>query len=152
MKTVEEYAIGMVAAGAESTIEDDLNEDDEVTEDDHKLAIKLAYGMVRAIRDHPGVLVAMARREQIPELTGQLSRLMPGELDTGQHIRLEIARTLVQYGVDMIGIEGEDWSVKSVTRDMLHLAAAIETGTEPALPQDDDEADVFESLMPPSVD
>lgn len=153
MKTVEEYAIGMVAAGAESVIEDDLNEDDEVTEDDHKLAIKLAYGMVEAIRDHPGVLIAMARGEQISEITGQLSiQDMASVLDMGQHIRLEVARILTEHGVDLVGVSGDDWSVKSLTRDVLHLAAAIETGAEPTPPQDDDEADTFASLMPPSVD
>jgi hypothetical protein len=61
MSTIEEYAIGIVASGAESTIEDDLNEDGEVTDDDHPKACALALAIVRAIRANPGEILALAR-------------------------------------------------------------------------------------------
>lgn len=61
MKTIEEYAIDMVAAGAESVIEDDLNEDDEIAEADHEAACELGHAIVRAIRANPDAILALAR-------------------------------------------------------------------------------------------
>jgi hypothetical protein len=59
VKTIEEYVIDLVADGAESKIEDDLNEDGEIADDDHEAACDLAMAIVRAIRDNPDALVAL---------------------------------------------------------------------------------------------
>jgi hypothetical protein len=60
--TVEEYAIELVADGAESTVEDDLNEDGDLSEEDHKEACYLAMAIVQAIRVNPQVIIALAHR------------------------------------------------------------------------------------------
>lgn len=59
MKSIQEYAIDLVADGAESTIEDDLNELGDIAEDDHQAACDLAMDVVRAIRDNPSVVLAL---------------------------------------------------------------------------------------------
>lgn len=59
MKTIEEYAIDLVAGAAESTAEDDLNEDGEVADDDHQDACDLAIRIARAIRTNPEAVLAL---------------------------------------------------------------------------------------------
>ena len=59
MKTVEEYAIELVADGAESTAEDDLNEDGEIADEDHEAACDLALRICAAIRKHPAEVLAL---------------------------------------------------------------------------------------------
>jgi hypothetical protein len=63
VKTIEQYAAELVADGAESHAEDDLNEDGEVNEPDHLAACALALDIVRAIRARPDELIAWARGE-----------------------------------------------------------------------------------------
>ena len=58
--TIEQYAIEMVTSGAESTIEDDLNEDGKVSDEDHEAACNLAQRVVRVIRANPEMLTHMA--------------------------------------------------------------------------------------------
>ena len=60
MKTIEQYAIGLVADGAESTAEDDLNEDGEINDSDHQAACRLATQIAYGIRKHPAVALAAA--------------------------------------------------------------------------------------------
>ncbi len=57
--TVEEYAIDLVASGAESVAEDDLNEDGEVADEDHQKACNLAIDIAHAIRDNPDVILEL---------------------------------------------------------------------------------------------
>jgi hypothetical protein len=61
VSTIEEYAIDMVASGAESTIEDDLNESGDVSDEDHPAAIALGMSIVNAIRANPDAILALAR-------------------------------------------------------------------------------------------
>lgn len=60
MKTVEEYAIDLVADGAESHAEDDLNEDGEIADDQHQDACDLAFRIAQAIRANPDVVLELA--------------------------------------------------------------------------------------------
>jgi hypothetical protein len=53
MKTIDEYAVDLVAAGAESFAEDDLNESDEITDENHEEACDLAVRMAQTIRENP---------------------------------------------------------------------------------------------------
>lgn len=62
MKTIEEYAIELVADGAESCAEDDLNEEGDIADADHDAAMDLALEMARAIRAHPEVLLELVAR------------------------------------------------------------------------------------------
>jgi hypothetical protein len=61
--SVEDYAIELLADGAESTIEDDLNEDGNLSEEEHDEACHLAMAIVQAIRANPQVIIALARGE-----------------------------------------------------------------------------------------
>ena len=60
--TVEEYAAKLVADGATSTAEDDLNEDGDIAEADHDEACDLALSIAEAIRKDPAGIVAFARK------------------------------------------------------------------------------------------
>jgi len=53
MKTIEQYAIDLVASGAESTAEDDLNESEEIADEDHQAACDLAIKIAHFIRKYP---------------------------------------------------------------------------------------------------
>jgi hypothetical protein len=53
VKTVEEYAVELVVAGARHVAEDDLNEDGDVADEDHGPACDLALNMARAIEQNP---------------------------------------------------------------------------------------------------
>lgn len=64
MKTIEEYAIELVADGAISLAEDDMNEEDEIADGDHQEACRLAEKIARAIRANPADVLALAVRHQ----------------------------------------------------------------------------------------
>jgi hypothetical protein len=61
-QTVEEYAVGLVADGARSFAEDDLNEDGEIAEVLHDDAVELALDLARAIGGHRAEFIAWARQ------------------------------------------------------------------------------------------
>lgn len=61
MMTIEEYAIDLVAVGAESVAEDDLNEDGEIADADHQQACDLAIKIAHAIRANPAAVLALVR-------------------------------------------------------------------------------------------
>jgi hypothetical protein len=73
MTKIEDYALNLVANGAESHTEDDIDEDGEFgvddingeptaeSEADHKAAVDLAMAIIRAIRDNPQTLLGMVR-------------------------------------------------------------------------------------------
>jgi hypothetical protein len=65
MKTIEEYAIELVANGAESYAEDDMNEDDEIAQEDLRPAIKLAVKIAWAIRANPDAVLALVDRDEV---------------------------------------------------------------------------------------
>lgn len=58
-KTIEEYAIELVASGAESTAEDDMNEDGAIAEANHEEACDLAIRIAHAIRAKPHMVLAL---------------------------------------------------------------------------------------------
>lgn len=58
MKTIEEYAVDLVASGAEDSAEDDLNESEEIADSEHQAACDLAIGMAHAIRDNGPAFIA----------------------------------------------------------------------------------------------
>jgi hypothetical protein len=60
MKTIDEYAIDLVCSGAESTAEDDLNEEEEIADADHQAACDLAIEIAHAIRANPQVVLELA--------------------------------------------------------------------------------------------
>jgi len=60
--TVEQYAIKLVCDGAESTAEDDLNEDGAIADADHGAACDLALEIARAIRDDPRAVLNLVGR------------------------------------------------------------------------------------------
>lgn len=62
MKTIEEYAIELVADGAISFAEDDLNENEDIADGDHQAACVLAEKIARAIRANPAEVLALAAR------------------------------------------------------------------------------------------
>ncbi|WP_033338878.1 hypothetical protein [Catenuloplanes japonicus] len=62
MLSIDEYAISVVTDGAESTAEDDLNENDDIAEEDHRAAIARAYRIIWAIRAYPNEILALADR------------------------------------------------------------------------------------------
>ena len=50
MNTIERYAMEMICDGAESRVEDDLNEDGKATDEEHEAALILAAEIIRAMR------------------------------------------------------------------------------------------------------
>ena len=52
MPTVQ-YAINAICDGAESTVEDDLNEDGKLSDRDHEVACGMAMAMINVIRAYP---------------------------------------------------------------------------------------------------
>jgi hypothetical protein len=62
-KTIEEYAVALVAEGAESYAEDDTDENGELAStDDLRAAIRLACDIAHAIRDNPAAALALVDR------------------------------------------------------------------------------------------
>lgn len=61
---VERYAIDMIADGAESVIDDDLNEPGMLSDREHEAACDLALRIVRGIRDNPAAVLALAHVDQ----------------------------------------------------------------------------------------
>lgn len=59
MKTIEEYAVELVADGAESFAEDDMNENEDIADDDHQAACGLALKIARAIKANPQAVLAL---------------------------------------------------------------------------------------------
>ena len=60
MNQIQRYAIKLVAEGAESTAEDDLDEDGEFDSgEDHCVAQNLAILIAHAIRDNPEIILAL---------------------------------------------------------------------------------------------
>ncbi len=59
MKTIDEYAIDLIAQGAESLAEDDLNENGDIAEEDHDAACDLAIRLAHAIKANPAVVLAL---------------------------------------------------------------------------------------------
>jgi hypothetical protein len=57
----EDYALQMVLSGAESVIEDDLNEDGELDDEQHTRACEFGYALLHAIRYHRSTLLTTAR-------------------------------------------------------------------------------------------
>ena len=62
MKSIEEYAIGLVADGAVFLANSDLNEDGELDAEDRQAASDLARDIAQAIRDDPDRLLALVGR------------------------------------------------------------------------------------------
>jgi hypothetical protein len=58
--TIEQYALDMVLNGAESTVEDDMNEDGEIGEEDHEAACDLGYRIIKVIRANRDVVLGWA--------------------------------------------------------------------------------------------
>lgn len=59
MKTIEEYAIDLVADGATSHAEDDTNEDGEIADEDHEAACDMAIRIAYAIQANPKIILAL---------------------------------------------------------------------------------------------
>lgn len=64
MTEIEDYAIGCVADGGESTAEDDLNEDGALPETDWLTASSLGVRMARAIKDNRESFLAWFREQE----------------------------------------------------------------------------------------
>lgn len=60
LTSIQEYALALVADGAEGTAEDDLNEDGDIAEDEHEAAVELAMAIIRGIRAYPRSVLALA--------------------------------------------------------------------------------------------
>lgn len=60
LSPVEQYAVELVADGAESHREDDLNEDGKLSDDKHDEALKLAHTIVQAIRANGRAILDLA--------------------------------------------------------------------------------------------
>lgn len=60
---IEEYAVKLVADGAESFAEDDLNEDGDIADADHPAAVDLALRISRAIRNDPAGIMAFTNAQ-----------------------------------------------------------------------------------------
>lgn len=75
-------------------------------------------------------------------VTTELAEMPATGLDVGQQIRLETARLLMEdwHSIAADKDDEDDATIGAFTRDMLCLAAAIETGAEPARNQDRDGA------------
>lgn len=63
----EAYALQMVLSGAESVIEDDLNEDGELSEEQHTRSCEFGYALLHAIRYHRSQLLTTAREHYTAE-------------------------------------------------------------------------------------
>lgn len=62
---VEEYAMKLVTEGAESTAEDDMNEDGDIAEESHEEAVNLAIDMAHAIYGNPKGFLAWFKATQV---------------------------------------------------------------------------------------
>lgn len=63
----EIYAFNMVLSGAGSFIEDDLNEDGELSDEQHTRACEFGYALLHAIRYHHSQLLTTAREHYLSE-------------------------------------------------------------------------------------
>jgi len=61
----EQYALQMVLSGAESVIEDDLNENGELSDEQHERACEFGYTLLHAIRYHRSQLLTTAREHYV---------------------------------------------------------------------------------------
>jgi len=61
----EQYALQMVLSGAESVIEDDLNENGELSDEQHERACEFGYALLHAIRYHRSQLLTTAREHYV---------------------------------------------------------------------------------------
>lgn len=61
MTEIEKYAMSMLHQGGEGIAEDDLNEDGEISDDDHQEACALSIYMAHAIRDNQSSFLAWFR-------------------------------------------------------------------------------------------
>lgn len=57
----ERYAVDLILDGAESAVEDDMNEDAEVTDEEQEDANDLVYQIIHAIRTNPRALLALTQ-------------------------------------------------------------------------------------------
>lgn len=57
---VERYALQMILSGAESLIEDDLNEGGELTDEQHTRACEFGHALIKAVRDEQSLLLRRA--------------------------------------------------------------------------------------------
>lgn len=67
MQTVEQYAINLVADGAQSHAEDDMNEDGNIDDTLHSTAVGLAQNIARALRMAPTEAVIAFTRTYVTE-------------------------------------------------------------------------------------
>ncbi len=61
----EYYALDMVLSGAESFIEDDLNEDGKLSDEQHERSCEFGYALLKAIRDNQAALLNAAREHYL---------------------------------------------------------------------------------------
>lgn len=61
----EQCALQMVLSGAESVIEDDLNEDGELSDEQHERSCEFGYALLHAIRYHRSQLLTTAREHYL---------------------------------------------------------------------------------------
>ncbi len=68
MKTIDQYAIGLIVAGTQHAAEEDTNEDAEIGELDHPAACDLALRLADAIEATPEVVLALAAAPRLARL------------------------------------------------------------------------------------
>lgn len=67
MNATTKYAIDMICDGAESTVEDDLNEDGKIGDDEHTVAVGIAMAMIRVMRNDPEAFFEWAATHRLVE-------------------------------------------------------------------------------------
>lgn len=117
MKTIEEYAIDLVCEGAEHCGTDDLNEEGEIAEEDHRAACDLAVEIAQAIRANPAVVLALVgRSSEPPHPLVHLEECEPERHEGWEKVSyrdaLELGATMceqTQYMADELFADEEVW-------------------------------------------
>lgn len=73
MKTIEEYALDLIADGTASLAEDDLNEDEEIEAENHYAACQLAQRIARAVKNNPDIALALVAQDELKAIKGHIA-------------------------------------------------------------------------------
>lgn len=124
--TVEQYAVDLVAGGAESHAEDDTDEDGHFDDPaDHEAAVALAINIAHALKADPDRAVRLGRAHA--EEVEHTKRVADAAARGAQVLRVQMAVNVEDRGGKAV-ISGPDGEIGSVDREAFLAAIAKEFG------------------------
>jgi hypothetical protein len=88
VKTIDQYAIDLIVKGTQHLAEDDLNEEGEIAEENHRAACDLALRIADAIAANPKAVFALVAVEQL----SMVSEAVEAAMATMDRLRAEHER------------------------------------------------------------